>query len=409
MPKKRRGERTDGLIQVEVSLGYGADGKRKKKSFYGKTRKEANEKADAFRATLASGIDLARQHVTVKEWTEEWMRTYKAGLANQTRNGYQSALNVQVLPKIGHMRLSEVRHMDLQDCLNACAGKSSTLIGNVRTVITQSFRQAVRNRLLESNPAVDLELPESVDGTHRALEEWEIEIVRENWSAYHAGQWAMLMLYGGLRRGEMAAVLWEEIDLDAGMLHIQNGIEFVGNQPKRSKTKTSAGVRDVPIPEPLMEVLRSIWRPGITGNVCLSARGRPLTESAIDRNWETWQNVMELAANGEPPILQKGRRKAKPENRIIFSVRTHDMRHTFATMLYDAGVDEKTAQYLLGHADARITRELYTHLSERTKKASIDAWLEYNASTDTITDNTDIYGRQYHDKSGSKNTGGAVK
>lgn len=377
MPKKRRGERSDGLIQVEVSLGYGPDGKRKKKSFYGKTRKEANEKADAFRATLASGIDLARQETTVEQWTKEWIATYKKGVSHSTQNGYRSALAVHVLPKIGHMRVADVRHKDLQQVLNSCEGMSETMIGNICTVLTQPFKQAARNRLIEHNPAVDLERPKGTRGTHRLLQDWEINTIKDNWRVYHVGIWAMLMLYAGLRRGEMAALRWEDIDFIENIIHVRHGVYFVNNRPIIGNTKTPAGIRDIPIIKPLMDALYEIKADSQHEHVCLSSSGNIITEAALVSNWKTWLHIMELAANGQEPKLEQGRRKKKPDDRVVFSIQTHDLRHTFATTLYDAGVDEKTAQYLLGHESGEMTRELYTHLSERTKTASISAWMDH--------------------------------
>jgi integrase len=159
----------------------------------------------------------------------------------------------------------------------------------------------------------------------------------------------MLMLYAGLRRGEALALRWEDIDGD--VIHVKQGVHFEDNAPVTGAPKTPAAVRDVPLFAPIREALATV--PRTCAFVCTGAEGKPVTSSAWARGWVAFNHAMERAA-GQP-----------------FSVRAHDLRHTFASMLYDAGVDIKTAQKLLGHASPEITMQIYTHLSDAREASSI--------------------------------------
>ena len=216
---------------------------------------------------------------------------------------------------------------------------------------------------------------------HRALEKWEIGIITENWSEHRAGVWAMLMLYAGLRRGELIALATSDIDLDNRIIHVNKSVYFEGNSPVCKSTKTEAGNRDIPIVGPLYEVLK-----GVTGDfVCKSANGKQLTETAFKRGWDGFNAMCERAANGLAPFSEtNGWRRdiaRRTEGYKVFDVNAHDLRYTFATTLYDAGVDVKTAQYLLGHKDLMTTMKIYTKLSEEKKRFSIDKLINHFEGT----------------------------
>ena len=144
----------------------------------------------------------------------------------------------------------------------------------------------------------------------------------------------------------------------------------------------------LPICKALYAALISVPAEKRTGFVCLSAKGKQLTESAVSRALDTFCRVLERILNGEPPT-QRGRRtdierrkaarekKLPPKERKQFSFTAHDLRHTYATALYDAGVPVKAAQYFLGHADIRVTLDLYTHLSKEREAASRNQMVKY--------------------------------
>lgn len=218
-----------------------------------------------------------------------------------------------------------------------------------------------------------------------------------NWDteASHAGLWVLLMLLCGLRRGEMMALKWDAINLEARTLEVRavaviNG----GSVVIEERAKTDAGLRVLPICKALYAALLTVPEDKREGFVCLSAKGQQLTESAVSRALDTFCKVLERILNGEAPS-QRGRRtdieRRKAETgkmlpateRKRFGFTAHDLRHTYATALYDAGVPVKAAQYFLGHADIRITLELYTHLSKEREAASrnqmvkyLDEWLD---------------------------------
>lgn len=375
--RKQQGLRKDGRVQVTYTDGRKEDGSPNRITFYGKTRAEAVKKRDAYKRDRLLGLSPEGNSKSVSEWIDQWSAVYKADMDN-----YGYYIN-KLKQDIGRLPIKAVREVDLVKTLNSYSGMSSSSATKYRMIIKRIFHKAYKNRLIPSDPSEDLELPDdTTQGSHRALDKWECDLILNNWQAYNAGIWAMLMMLCGLRRGEMIALDWKNVDMDKRIVTVSSAANIRKNQPiVKGQTKTKAGLRKIPICQPLYDALAKTPKDKRKGPVCLSQHGKRLSQSAFNRGWDTFNNVMTRIINGEP-CIQQGRRKDVEHGgdgraRVIFSVRAHDLRHTYATALYDAGVDIKSAQYYLGHDDIVMTQKLYTHLSEERENKSRSALVDY--------------------------------
>lgn len=403
--KKSRGERPDGLVQVSLMVGYKADGKPDRKYFYGHDRAEAEKKRDAYKARLNDGLTYDPS-TTVKQWVGVFLETYRPRV-NEAYKQSDAAPYKRLVKEIGHRRVVDVTEAELQRCLNKVGGMSYSTVDKYQQAIKRLFKRAVKNKIIKESPAEDLIMPNYVKGTHRALERWEVEHILANWNtpASHMGLAVMIMLLCGLRRGEMMALDWDSVDMKNRTLTVRQTAVIMGNQVEVEKrAKTDAGLRILPICNVLWDALNTVPQEKRVGPVCLSTAGKRLSETGVSGTIATFCRVLERILNNEP-ILQRGRRsdkeraleakkKNQPEKqRTLFKFTSHDLRHTFATALYDAGVPVKAAQYFLGHADIKITLDLYTHLSRERAAASrnkmvkyLDEWLDDRVQTSFLTE-----------------------
>lgn len=387
--RKPKGMRPDSRIQVTYTEGKRPDGSPNRISFYGRTRAEAVAKRDEYRRQRGVGINPT--NILLSEWIE----TYKGVYRKKVNPAYIVNDDVpynRLSQALGHMKVRDVRESHLQQELNRLEGMSYSTVNTYAQVMKRVFNRARKNKIIADNPAEDLTLPWYTEGSHRALERWEVDCILSNWPLHRSGLWAMLMLLCGLRRGELMALEWDAVDMEARTLEVRQVAVIRSNQAKiENRAKSHAGIRTLPICQPLWDALNQVPEAARKGPVCLSANHEPLSATAFKRGWDGFCLAMQRVLNGED-IDQRGRRKtlekrieeAKEEGReyTLFSIEAHDLRHTFATALYDAGIPVKAAQYYLGHVDIRTTMDLYTHLSREKEKASriqlttfLDGWL----------------------------------
>lgn len=364
-----RNKRSDGRIQLSVVTGR-VDGKIQRKYFYGSTKAEAQRKKDAY---LQSQKDAPPPSMTVEQWVDKYLAAYRTKV-NSLYTAQDDVPYNRIKREIGTRSLASIREIDLQELMNGVAGMSFSTCSKYLQAIKRVFKKARKNRLIPEDPAEDLQLPQYTKGTHRALTKDEIELILQYWQESPAGLWILLMLFCGLRRGEMMALDWSAVDLEARTLTVRQTAVIQGNHMViEPRAKTVAGLRVLPIPDKLFDALDSI--PNKTGFVCLSSRKQPLTESSVSRGLERFCNLITRCMNNKP-------KNPGPKNKVSemprqFSIRMHDLRHTYCTLLYQAGVDVKTAAYLLGHADINVTMKIYTHLSEEQKATSTQALTAY--------------------------------
>ena len=180
---------------------------------------------------------------------------------------------------------------------------------------------------------------------------------------------AMIMLYAGLRIGEVLALDWTDIDFDKRTITVSKARATLKNQPYLKTPKTKAGIRVIPIPEVLYEVLYSTRKK--KGLVCPDVNGNLMSGVAQTNAWRSYINHLNECAGG-----RRGSGRRKPVI-VIEKITPHMLRHTYATMLFDAGVDVKSAQKFLGHSDIEVTLEIYTHLSKFKEEQAIRALDEH--------------------------------
>lgn len=401
--RKPRGLRSDGRVQVTYTDGRRPDGKPNRVSFFGRNRSEAEAKRQEYIDHKKAGLSWEDRKLTVNEWVDRWVGLYSVDEAE-----YRPYIK-RLREDLGGLELRGIREGHLVSSLSAYAGRSKSGATKYRMVLKQVFHRAYKNRLIVDDPAEDLELPDGLtEGSHRALERWEVEHIVAHWRDYPAGRWAMVMLFCGLRRGEMIALDWSCVDMKARTLSVEAAVSFKNRERRVKETKTEAGLRVLPISGPLYEVLSETPEALRVGPVCLSASGRPITDDTARKNWAAYCSAMTWVLNGFNP-LQAGSKKtvedlsgarvplSEVENRRaggawrVFDCEMHDLRHTFATMLFESGIEPKDAQYYLGHADLRMTLELYTHLTAERKKKTLslltgflDKWLSGETASASV-------------------------
>lgn len=323
----------------------------------GKTKREAREKAALKKAELQAGIELSRD-MSVKDWAEKWAAIYKEGKINDRYLAdIKSVLDKRILPAIGSKKIKSVKPADLQAILNDLAGQySDSYIKKVKDIIKGLFGEACNNDLILKDPARGLKSVKAKEkAKRRAITQREREITLKTAETSRGGLFVLIMLYAGLRPGEVAALRWNDIDMDKKVLHVRHALKADGSI---GDPKSKAGIRDVPVPSYLYDRLAAIEH-GPFDLVCVNSQGGHYTESSIERMWKTFKRDMNITAG-----CKMKRNQIQPPYFVPDDLTLYCYRHTYATDLQAAGVPINVAKELMGHSSIEVTASCYTHQSD---------------------------------------------
>ena len=218
--------------------------------------------------------------------------------------------------------------------------------------------------VVQYNPIVKTTCPAGADPEHREpITEEQQQWIRE--TPHRAQRAAMLLLYSGLRRGEATALTWADVDLKEATITVHSGYNF--KDKKIKDPKTEAGVRVVNIPKILVDYLKT------QQDDCLyvlhTVKGHRMTEQAWKTLWSSYMADLN-AKYGYHGEESKKRPGGLPMRIEPFT--PHQLRHTFCTLMYFAGVDVLTARDQMGHKDISVTLGIYTSLDKKFKKKKIN-------------------------------------
>ena len=379
MAKTKRTKRADGRYEETIMLGYDEKGKAIRKHIYGRTNKEVDEKIKAIRITLGKGLDVSAQEDNFSVWAEHWLSFKRANIGNSQYTHYVTYIRY-LREYIGDMALKDIRLLHIQTVINDLyeknpnTGKPSSkkTLKEIRGTAKQIFDFAMDNKVLDYNPADKVKIPkEATEKEREALtkeqQRWITEMPHEMQTA------AMIMLYAGLRRGELIPLLWSDIDFKKKTIAVNKAVDLSEDKAKLKGTKTKAGNREIIMPDILIEYLQGIKRTNIL--VCPSPKGKLYTATQWRRAWNSYLFDIDLCYG------KAWGRKSKYDPRYkgisIDRITPHMLRHTYCTNLILSGVAPITVKELMGHANIRVTLDIYTHITAEFKQNDVNKYNEY--------------------------------
>ncbi len=281
--------------------------------------------------------------LTLEAAADAWEAKHAERIGAKTAETYNAPLR-RIKDQFRGMPAEEVTAQDIQAFLSVLGKKgfSRRSVQMHRDILNMIYNDAIVSGGLRYNPCAATSLPRNLPAKKRELPpDAAIDAVRKAVDAPF-GLFALVCLYGGLRRGEALALEYEDIDRKAGLIHVTKAVEFIGNNPHIKQPKTAAGTRDVPLLDPLAAALPDKK----SGLLFPREDGKPLTKTQYRKRW------------------------IKYCESIGFEITAHQLRHGYATILYEAGIQDKDAQELLGHSSIAVTRDVYTHIRQSQKEAT---------------------------------------
>lgn len=373
----RAKKREDKRYEKKITVGRNFDGSLNRISVYAATQKELERKVAEIKVQIEQGIYLSSDSALFGKIAENWIEHFKPTISEKMRLRYKGIIRGKLQP-LAEMRVRDLRPMHLQVIINEMAknGYAQKSMQMVKQTASQVLDLAMQNDLVYRNVFEKIKVPHVDAEERQPITEEQRELILNTWEGHRMGVPALIMLYCGLRRGELLALLWTDIDFKAKTLSVSKAADMPTNATTVKKPKTKAGTRIVPIPDAIMPALLRARREAISMYVCPAMRtGDIMSAQAYTEAWSSYMHYLNLCAGGRDKVRTKnenGKVCFIPAVQAMEPFTAHQLRHSYATMLYDADVDVKTAQKLLGHADFSVTMKIYTHLSTEKESAGIE-------------------------------------
>jgi integrase len=318
---------------------------------------------DAY-AALRAGTLSADRGPTVAEAAGAWLEAARAGIVRNrsgepykpsTIRSYEQSLRLRVLPALGRERLAEIDLPALQRYVDRLAadGLGAQTIGLSVAPLRAIYRRANQLGEVKANPTRGLALPAPRPPQRRIASPAEIAKILAAVAAGDRALWATA-IYAGLRRGELFALRWEDVDLATGVIHVRRGWDTVEGE---IEPKSRHGRRRVPIPAVLRDHL-------------------------LERKLASDGPLVFGGANRARKRAERGTRAMRAAGLEALTI--HDCRHTYASLMIAAGVNAKALSEFMGHATVAITFDLYGHLMPGAQEEAaglLDAFLARSAGS----------------------------
>lgn len=362
---KRRGngegsifQRADGRWVATINVGYNANGKRVRRTVYGWTKGEAQDKLTALHGQKHKGELRKASHETLAAYLERWLEdSVKIQRKPATHACYRFMVKKHINPRIGGVALTKLTPLNVERLYADMVrdGRSPRLVQLAHMVLHRALKLAVNPyKIIPFNPCQGLR-PSAPRPEIDPLTPQQALALLESTAGDRMHALYVLAVLGGLRQGELFGLKWDDIDFEAGTVTVRRTLIKLVGSFTTSDPKTAKGRRTIKLPGVAINALRDhqriVMAEGLAGQewVFLSRKGN------------------HLRANGIRGMLRKSLKAAG-----LPMVRFHALRHTCATLMMGDGVPARVVQEILGHADVSITLGTYSHVTQTMQDEACD-------------------------------------
>ncbi len=358
--------RKDGRWEGRMVVGYDEKGLPKTKNVLAKTKTECAAKLRALRERLTPPApEVPKTDLSLGNWLDHWYQDYeKANLRPNTQMSYERRIYQHIIPALGSIQLDKLTTGDIQQFYTGLKqsgrllrrelygeGLSDQTVRGIHTTLHAALDKAVEEKLIFRNPADSCKLPPVKSREMKVLAPDEIQRLLIQAREDGCYELLLLELSTGLRRGEILALQWDDLNLRTGTLRVERQVHRVRGELVVSPPKTKAGNRTVLLPAPVLKVLKAY-------------------QKTVHSRW-MFPSPVKDDSPLDPAAVRK-RLQTVLERAECKRLRFHDLRHTFATASLEHGMDIKTLSTIIGHVSSTTTLNTYTHVTDAMRQNAAD-------------------------------------
>ena len=367
--RRKRGDggvslRKDGRWEGRAVIGYDDKGLPVTKNVLAKTKSECAAKLKALKDSIqAPAPDQPKSGILLGDWLDFWYQSYKKpSLRPNTQMSYERRIYQHIVPALGSTQLDKLTTNDIQQFYTRLKqggrllrvelygeGLSDQTVRGIHTTLHAALDKAVSEKLLFRNPADGCRLPPAKAREMQVLTPEEIQRLLIQAKEDGCFELLLLELSTGLRRGEICALQWDDLNLRTGELRVERQVHRINGELVVSPPKTKAGNRSVILPAPVLSVLKAYKE---------TVGSKWMFPSPINKN------------SPRDPATARKRLQTVLQRAGCKKVRFHDLRHTFSTLSLEHGMDIKTLSTIIGHVSSSTTLNVYAHVTDEMRRTA---------------------------------------
>ena len=351
--------RKDGRLMKKVTING------KPKYLYSDNAKDLEKQYIEAKHMSYNGINIDDNKITLKQWAEKWYDVNISQKEYNTRRNIRSLLDNHIYPELGHIKLKNLKVINIKELQKNMLEQGLTSTCNrAITTIKRILNDAVENDIIQKNVAFNVKSIKYTKIEKKPLTVYEDELLLKVSSTHKYGLFFLILRYCGLRTEEIIPLTVNDIDLKNRRILINKAVYFEKNSPNIKTTKNKKS-RKVPILDIIYTKLESYIQ------ICKQKHQELLFTKQSDNKMLTFSTVRWMLESFLIAINKQFEKEKKEKNskfkltennKIYFT--NHELRHSYCTMLYYAGIKIKKAQELMGHSSADMVYNIYTHLDE---------------------------------------------
>lgn len=386
--KKGESQRKDGSYSYRWTDEFG-----KRHEIYAKSLLLLREKENEILHNQLDGIQSLGTQYTLNKYFDRWF-SLKRGIRDSTKTAYSSQYKNYVRNTIGTKSLAKLNFIDIKQLyihLNEDLELKESTVRLIHILLNQIFDSAVNERIIRENPAKQAFREFHATTSSKSKKKLALTVDEQNAFLSYVGRsgiyhkWNNLfivMLGTGLRIGELMGLTWDDVDFEKNTITVSKTLLYIKTPEdkhtvfKYHEPKTAAGIRKIPMSSRVKEALLSEKNfqseRGIVSAITVDGRNnfcfinkalKPHTHTAIN---EALRNIVKRYNNTVVPLYPE-------QTAPLPNITCHTFRHTFATRLFESGIDIKIIQTIMGHSSYLITMDIYTDVSVDVAQKDIEA------------------------------------